>query len=36
MSENMVRLSFDISVEEHISLKAACALAKMTIDRFRN
>lgn len=34
MSENMVRLSFDIPVDEHISLKTACALARMTMKEY--
>jgi hypothetical protein len=34
ISENMVRLSFDIPVEEHIYLKTACALARITMKDY--
>ncbi len=34
MRENMIRLSFDIPVEEHVSLKAACAFSRMSMKEF--
>ena len=34
MRENMVRLSFDIPVEEHILLKMGCAQSRMAIKDF--
>lgn len=34
MRENMVRLSFDIPVEEHIMLKTACAQSRVAIKDF--
>jgi hypothetical protein len=34
MRENQVRLSFDISVDEHILLKTACAQARLAIKDF--
>ncbi len=34
MRENMVRLSFDIPLEEHIRLKTACAQSRLAIKDF--
>ena len=34
MHDSMVRLSFDIPVEEHISLKTACARLRMTMKEY--
>ena len=34
MRENMVRLSFDIPLDEHIMLKTACAQARLAIKDF--
>ena len=34
MRENVVRLSFDISVDEHIMLKTTCAQARLAIKDF--
>lgn len=34
MRENMVRLSFDIPIDEHILLKTACAQSRIAIKDF--
>lgn len=34
MKENTVRLSFDISVEDHVLLKAGCAQARIAMKDF--
>lgn len=34
MRENMVRLSFDIPVEEHVLLKMGCAQSRMAMKDF--
>ena len=34
MRENMVRLSFDIPINEHILLKTACAQSRLAIKDF--
>lgn len=34
MRENMVRLSFDVPIEEHVMLKTECAQARVTIKDF--
>lgn len=34
MKQNMVRLSFDIPVEEHTMLKTTCAQARLAIKDF--
>ena len=34
MKENMVRLSFDIPVDEHVELKSECAQARIPMKDF--
>lgn len=34
MKENMIRLSFDIPVEEHTLLKAVCSISRTTMKEF--
>lgn len=34
MRENVVRLSFDIPIDEHITLKMECAQARISIKEF--
>ena len=34
MNEKMIRLSFDIPIDEHIMLKTECAMAQVTIKDF--